>query len=498
MPSKIKDIQLNKIGLCLPGGGFRAAGFSLGMLKFLHDVNLLDHLKGISTVSGGTITGAKYVESYCQGKPFEEFYNEMYEWLVANKLASDAIDTLKDSKQWNAFPHKRLNLINAFAIQYQKFIPCTLGDIERRLNENSISNKGLVRAIFNATDFTNGLEFRFQNLDKPQRKFGNTYQHDNYKDTRTNLLMGDIVAASSCFPGGFEPISFPHDFGASSDTFIKDAPPVGLMDGGIIDNIGISSFLTGNIEYDFYILGDAGSEKLEDPFVFTDHHKTAKFISALYNVWLFLSVLGIAAFTIYKGYAFFKEIMIAISTLFVTLHVGLALALWFAKSQINYKGMLWLQPGKVGVYILDRIRSLVLMNTTIYLKSAKSRNLSNIFKLTNNKAAKVSIYELDVAASQDATTDLEKLHLNYLVQIPQSLADKSKLISRFPTTLWFEEESKQEIIDNLVLVGRASSCYSLIRYLLNVENESEISEDPFFLILLNYWQDIVAEESLLG
>jgi predicted acylesterase/phospholipase RssA len=496
MPSKIKDIQLNKIGLCLPGGGFRAAAFSLGILKFLHDVSLLSHLKGISTVSGGTITGAKYVESYCKGIPFEEFYDEMYSWLAKNKLASDALNMLKDKKQWKDYPYKRLNLINAFAIQYQKFIPCTLGDVEKKLNENNLNDKGLVRAIFNATDFTNGLEFRFQNLDKGQRKFGNLYQHDNYKDTRHELQLGDIVAASSCFPGGFEPISFPHDFGASQDTFIKDAPPVGLMDGGIIDNIGISSFLTGNIEYDFYLLGDVGSEKLEDPFVFTDHHKTAKFISGLYNVWLFIAVLAFAAFSIYKEIDYVKEIMIAVATLFLTIHASLAIALWYAKSQINYKGMLWLQPGKVGVYILDRIRSLVLMNTTIFLKSAKSRNISNVYKLTNNKAAKISIYDLHVAASQDIQTALGKVHLRYLAKIPQRLVDKSKAVSAFPTTLWFEEESKGDILPDLVQVGRASTCYNLIKYLLTVENESEISEDPFFEKLLIYWEEIVKEESL--
>jgi hypothetical protein len=136
------------------------------------------------------------------------------------------------------------------------------------------------------------------------------------------------------------------------------------------------------------------------------------------------------------------------------------------------------------------------MNTTIFLKSAKSRNISNVYKLTNNKAAKISIYDLHVAASQDIQTALGKVHLRYLAKIPQRLVDKSKAVSAFPTTLWFEEESKGDILPDLVQVGRASTCYNLIKYLLTVENESEISEDPFFEKLLIYWEEIVKEESL--
>ncbi|MEL7147368.1 MAG: hypothetical protein AAFO69_13425, partial [Bacteroidota bacterium] len=48
------------IAICLSGGGFRAAGFSLGILSFLHEVvyrdsTLLQKVHGLSSVSGGTI-----------------------------------------------------------------------------------------------------------------------------------------------------------------------------------------------------------------------------------------------------------------------------------------------------------------------------------------------------------------------------------------------------------------------------------------------------------
>ncbi len=46
------------IGLCLSGGGFRAALFHLGVLRRLNELGLLARLKTITSVSGGSIMAA--------------------------------------------------------------------------------------------------------------------------------------------------------------------------------------------------------------------------------------------------------------------------------------------------------------------------------------------------------------------------------------------------------------------------------------------------------
>jgi NTE family protein len=46
------------IGLCLSGGGFRAALFHLGGLRRLNELNLLGQIATISSVSGGSIVSA--------------------------------------------------------------------------------------------------------------------------------------------------------------------------------------------------------------------------------------------------------------------------------------------------------------------------------------------------------------------------------------------------------------------------------------------------------
>ncbi len=49
------------IGLALSGGGSRAIAFHLGCLRALHEFGILDDIKVISTVSGGSVIGGLYV-----------------------------------------------------------------------------------------------------------------------------------------------------------------------------------------------------------------------------------------------------------------------------------------------------------------------------------------------------------------------------------------------------------------------------------------------------
>ena len=59
-----------KIGLALSGGGSRAIAFHLGCLRALHDLGILDRVRVLSTVSGGSVIRACY--AMWDGS-FEEF-----------------------------------------------------------------------------------------------------------------------------------------------------------------------------------------------------------------------------------------------------------------------------------------------------------------------------------------------------------------------------------------------------------------------------------------
>lgn len=67
-----------KIALTFSGGGYRAAAFHLGALSYLHAIKmgekdtLLNHVTVLSTISGGTITGLRYMQGLCCREAFED------------------------------------------------------------------------------------------------------------------------------------------------------------------------------------------------------------------------------------------------------------------------------------------------------------------------------------------------------------------------------------------------------------------------------------------
>src|SRR3984957_11817743 len=48
---------MNRIGLALSGGGFRAVLYHLGLIRFLRDAGILSRVTHISSASGGRIIG---------------------------------------------------------------------------------------------------------------------------------------------------------------------------------------------------------------------------------------------------------------------------------------------------------------------------------------------------------------------------------------------------------------------------------------------------------
>jgi len=63
-----------KTGLALSGGGIRASAFHLGVLEKLFVLGIINQLDVISTVSGGSITGAFYL---CNKDDFQNFKDHM-------------------------------------------------------------------------------------------------------------------------------------------------------------------------------------------------------------------------------------------------------------------------------------------------------------------------------------------------------------------------------------------------------------------------------------
>ncbi|GAB3948088.1 hypothetical protein GCM10028805_21600 [Spirosoma harenae] len=265
VPLGTPDYAFQRIALCLSGGGFRASAYSLGTLNALYLLGLLDNVHMLSTASGGTITGAYYALWRKRGRSFETIYTKFYNLLQEDKLLPEAL------KQWEQSIGKdktNFKLIQAFADIYDRdlYEHIKFGEFWKA-DPDPAKPFHLQSIIFGATELYSGLTFRFQHA-----AFLPETTTDAKGEVRTSFFVGnnnvrirnelaqelriaDTVAASSCFPAGFEPLVMPDDFFPSDaiQPVLLDADnkPIGkdrvaLVDGGVYDNQGIESLLTAN------------------------------------------------------------------------------------------------------------------------------------------------------------------------------------------------------------------------------------------------------------
>ena len=88
------EASVGPIGICLSGGGYRAAAFHLGTLAYLHRVGLGEDIEQLSTVSGGTFIGAKYTLSLVEEVEFDDFFRDFYRFLEQTDLIVLGLDRL--------------------------------------------------------------------------------------------------------------------------------------------------------------------------------------------------------------------------------------------------------------------------------------------------------------------------------------------------------------------------------------------------------------------
>ncbi|MDQ1138626.1 patatin-like phospholipase family protein [Pedobacter agri] len=272
------ETPFKKIALALSGGGFRAAAYSLGTMSYLHhlpypnsekhEATVLDNVEFIASASGGSFAAILYSMQVQLKLPFEQTYKELLEFLNGQVLLEGVLGRINDPGEWKSDGSK--NLINAFASIYDEklFKRKTFG-IYR---DPEVAGGRRLEVCFNATEFHRGISFRFQasNVAADKAKIGNKYVYfdafdEKAMETAGKIKLADILAASSCFPAGFEPIMFPDDFaykgigdqGELTTAELRkaltvtdynnqprqDAVDIGLMDGGINDNQGLYSTL---------------------------------------------------------------------------------------------------------------------------------------------------------------------------------------------------------------------------------------------------------------
>ncbi len=525
--AKIPKYPMRRIALTCSGGGYRAASFHLGamaFLDFLHydDKPLLENVKALSTVSGGTITGLIYAQQLEQNKSFAKIYHFILEKLRDLDLVRLGLTKLSPQGAWsNSF--KRKNLINAFAEIYDEHF--TKGETFKIFPKKL--NSHLEDVMFNATEFTNGVIFRFQN----RARFGNFYFPVSNAIAK-EVKLADIIASSSCFTGGFEPMEWPGDFRhEKSESLCKklqDLDSTALMDGGIYDNQGIDSILRAeqraNTEpYDLIIVTDVTSPYMKR-FDF-DAAGPDRYILGQVNFHLLRQKIRSYRRWISAALAF--VILLAVILLLITgvqdsiltgvlISVVVVAAAIFAigfliKNRIDVKigqGRKYLidkLSGQIPVeelgnldatrisysaletLLLDRIKSLTTLIGDVWLKVVRRLVYNRLYYDDRHEFRRVSnlIRELtrhdyefkEILARRNDRIyyqDLEGcdpvLKGSYSRVISKKIETLAEDAAGFGTNLWFTDQDKiEKRLDHLVMAGQISMCFNLLIYLTEIQ-----------------------------
>lgn len=250
------------ITLALSGGGSRAIAFHLGCLRALHDRNLLDKVKVVSTVSGGSVIGACFAYWEVEFAEFDRrvvhilrngfnrsivrsvFFSQETPKIFATIFCT-AIPTLglgavrivlriirlitglptKTVENWLAFLSRSLpiwgSLTTAFenALQRTVFGNATLNDVKLQG----------VEVVINACDLKTGTAFRFGSQKSGGWRYGCITEND--------IHVAKAVAASAAFPFLLPPLIEVFSFKQAGAVTKKK---VVLTDGGVFDNLGVT------------------------------------------------------------------------------------------------------------------------------------------------------------------------------------------------------------------------------------------------------------------
>jgi len=259
------ECPFDSIALSLSGGGVRAVGFHLGTMAYLDRIGLLEKVRILSTVSGGTVVGMGYAVYLMEGKSFGDLYADLINDIECGPDEPSVLESiLKHLKKWKPpSPSGRRNLVTALAQGYDEGFQFCQGRQFDLFWADKKPDFHLEDIIFNATEFKTGIGFRFHYCTREEPCNSGSDRVVLLEEFARKARLADILAASTCIPVGLEPLEFPDDFRWPDDgdkapkkdkrmvckhirkrfkeTFNESS--VALMDGGVYDNQGIASVL---------------------------------------------------------------------------------------------------------------------------------------------------------------------------------------------------------------------------------------------------------------
>ncbi|WP_420820945.1 patatin-like phospholipase family protein [Sandaracinus amylolyticus] len=243
-----------QIGLALSGGGARAMAFHLGCLRALHDRGILEQVRVLSTVSGGSVIGAMYAYSDDDFEAFDarvvnvlrrglagsilsrvlsptDLVASFFTSLSASVLALGA-DILRvvagrfsrrvrrmqpPLRRWHSRTTSFERSLDALI-----FGKARMSDVKRR------TRHGALDVFINATELRTGTAFRFASDVVGSRRHGTI--------TAASVPVSLGVAASAAYPVFLPALDCEMELTTKGGETKRQR--VLLTDGGVYDNLG--------------------------------------------------------------------------------------------------------------------------------------------------------------------------------------------------------------------------------------------------------------------
>lgn len=452
----------DNIALSFSGGGFRAASFGLGTLSYFNHITfeeegrentLLKQVSYMSSASGGTIVTALYALMSVEADfKFSAYYKKLFNSLDGDKLLARALIILQDEdKLWDLRKPKQRNFINAFALAYDEelFAGQTLSALTK---QQPVSH--LDEVCFNTTEFYRGLLFRQAIKLRPFPEKKDAFNYGNFvihleHEAAGKLKLADILAASSCFPGGFEPITFPDDFihptSPSAKEFIDNLdiqlqtgsldelkflfgdlpladlkenrdvllgkpgilkyaklPKIGFMDGGISDNIGIDSMLKADERrslkdsvikpFDFMMTNDVGSQFME-PFYIPEKKKTVLGFLTVNRLIVLFSLFLLAGIPLLVFGFFPKSILLTYLSIITGSALTLSATLFFSLLAVAHYKIVGATEKEGGLNLDKNFSPIILTKLS---KHFRKTDLDAIIQMIKARVGSMLILNTDV------------------------------------------------------------------------------------------------------
>jgi NTE family protein len=232
---------MKRKALALSGGGIRALLFHLGVLKYLAEINFLEEITDISSVSGGSLGVGLILSKNNNTWPSSKEYLEKVYQSCINTILSHNI-------QYKLLEIKIISLKTETDSLFSEILKKEWGIIGNLQDIKSIN------WMINADSFETAEGFVFSKDYMGAQKLGFAIN--------PNLSISDAIASSAAYPvliGSHKLDMKQFKWYSNLDNKELKSKPrnvVHLWDGGVFDNIGLQTLYKTKIKYDYIIVSD--------------------------------------------------------------------------------------------------------------------------------------------------------------------------------------------------------------------------------------------------